>query len=180
MARTKRQSQIVTEAARLFAEYGYNGVSIEDLGAALGISGPALYRHFASKDALLSEILVSVSQGLLDRGRACVAESSTAPEALTRLIDMHLDLSLTEPELIRVQDRDRASLNDIDAGKVRRLQRAYVELWVDQLVPFLTRDEARIRAQAAFGLLNSTPHLRGDTEAIGTTLRSMAMKALLA
>ena len=51
------QEQLRREAARMFAEFGYHGVSIEDLGASVGISGPAVYKHFSSKDALLAALL---------------------------------------------------------------------------------------------------------------------------
>lgn len=180
MQRTSRQAQIVTEAARMFAEFGYHGVSIEDLGAAVGISGPALYRHFSSKDALLAEMLVGISQSLLDSGREQVAKNDPPALTLAHLVEVQLDFALNEPELIRVQDRDLASLNTTDAGKVRRLQRAYVELWVDQLVPRLSRDEARVRVQAVCGLINSTPHLRGGQEDVAKALRTMAMAAFLA
>ena len=176
---TPRQEQILREAARMFAEYGYHGVSTEDLGAAVGISGPAVYRHFASKDALLADLLVGISEELLQNGRVEVAGSRTPDEALERLVDKHLEFSLTEPDLIRVQDRDLASLSPADGRQVRRLQRSYVELWVDQLVPPLDRDQARARAHAVFGLLNSTPHLR-DAAAHAPMLRTMALAALRA
>jgi AcrR family transcriptional regulator len=163
----------------MFAEYGYHGVSIEDLGASVGISGPAVYKHFSSKDALLADLLVGISEDLLQGGRAEVAAAHSPEEALERLVDWHLDFSLNEPNLIRVQDRDLASLSPADAHAVRRLQRAYVEIWVDQLVPPLTREEARARAHAVFGLLNSTPHLEGAADH-ATTLRAMALAALRA
>src|SRR3954470_8936830 len=174
---TPRQEQLLREAARMFAEYGYHGVSTEDLGAAVGISGPAVYRHFASKDALLADLLVGISEELLQNGRVEVAGSRTPAEALERLVDKHLEFSLSEPDLIRVQDRDLASLSPADGRQVRRLQRSYVELWVDQLVPPLDRDQARARAHAVFGLLNSTPHLR-DAAAHAPMLRQMALAAL--
>jgi AcrR family transcriptional regulator len=163
----------------MFAEYGYHGVSIEDLGSSVGISGPAVYKHFSSKDALLADLLVGISEDLLEGGRAEVAGARSPEEALERLVDRHLDFSLNEPDLIRVQDRDLASLSVSDAHTVRRLQRSYVELWVDQLVPPLSRDEARARALAVFGLLNSTPHLEGASDH-AATLRAMALAALRA
>ena len=161
----------------MFAQYGYHGVSTEDLGAAVGISGPAVYRHFASKDALLADLLVGISEELLQNGRVEVAGSRTPDEALERLVDKHLEFSLNEPDLIRVQDRDLASLSPADGRQVRRLQRSYVELWVDQLVPPLDRDQARARAHAVFGLLNSTPH---QAKASAALLRTMALAALRA
>ncbi|MCW2673698.1 MAG: TetR family transcriptional regulator [Frankiales bacterium] len=174
---TPRQEQLLREAARMFAEFGYHGVSTEDLGAAVGISGPAVYRHFASKDALLADLLVGISEELLQNGRVEVAGARSPAEALERLVDKHLEFSLTEPDLIRVQDRDLASLSPADGRQVRRLQRSYVELWVDQLVPPMDRDEARARAHAVFGLLNSTPHLVDAARHAGT-LKQMALAAL--
>ena len=174
-----RQEQLLREAARMFAEYGYHGVSIEELGAAVGISGPAVYKHFSSKDQLLADLLVGISEDLLEGGRVEVAASRNPKEALERLVDRHLAFSLSEPDLIRVQDRDLASLSPADAHQVRRLQRAYVELWVDQLVPPLSRAEARARAHAVFGLLNSTPHLE-DAPTLAPVLRTMALAALRA
>lgn len=163
----------------MFAEFGYHGVSIEDLGASVGISGPGVYRHFPSKDALLGDLLVGISEDLLQNGRVEVAAARSPREALERLVDKHLEFSLTEPDLIRVQDRDFASLSESDQHQVRRLQRGYVELWVDQLVPPLTRDQARARAHAVFGLLNSTPHI-SQPEIQAPMLKAMALAALLA
>jgi AcrR family transcriptional regulator len=174
---TPRQEQLRREAARMFAEFGYHGVSIEDLGASVGISGPAVYKHFSSKDALLAALLIGVSEDLLQNGRVEVAGAASASEALERLVDKHLEFSLTEPDLIRVQDRDLASLGQNDEQQVRRLQRAYVELWVDQLVPALTREDARARAHAVFGLLNATPHVR-DAASHAAMLKQMALAAL--
>lgn len=172
-----RQDQLRIEAARMFAEFGYHGVSIEDLGAAVGISGPGIYRHFASKDALLADLLVGISEDLLENARAEVAGSTSPGEAIERLVDKHLEFSLSEPDLIRVQDRDLASLSPFAMHQVRRLQRGYVELWVDQLVPPLTREQARARAHAVFGLLNSTPRIENAGQH-APTLRRMALAAL--
>lgn len=165
----------------MFATYGYHGVSIEDLGAAVGISGPGVYRHFPSKDALLADLLVGISDDLLEGGRLEVAAAGGPADALERLVDRHLAFSLADPDLIRVHDRDLASLSTADGQAVRRLQRAYVELWVDQLVAVRSgegRDEARARAHAAFGLLNSTPHQGRAPDA--ALLRAMALAALYA
>ena len=59
------------DGRRLFAARGFHGVSVADLGAACGISGTALYKHFPSKDAMLAEMLVSISEELLEVGPAC-------------------------------------------------------------------------------------------------------------
>ncbi|WP_353816665.1 SACE_7040 family transcriptional regulator [Agromyces sp. SYSU T00266] len=160
-AKADRRAALLAAAARLFAERGYPGVTLEELGQAAGVSGPAVYRHFPGKAAVLAAILVDASQGLLDGGRRTVEEVAAPDEALRSLIRFHVDFALANADVIRVQDRDLDSLGDADAHEVRRLQRSYVELWVGVLArlrPDRAESELRIRAHAAFGLINSTPH----------------------
>jgi AcrR family transcriptional regulator len=160
-AKENRRQALLSAAAALFAVEGFNRVSLEDLGAAAGVSGPAVYRHFAGKQAVLGALLLSVSQDLLDGGRRVVAESDGAAEALARLVAFQVDFALSNPDVIRVQDQDFSSLADEDQAEVRTLQRTYVELWVEVLAELHAGTEAaelRVRAHATFGLINSTPH----------------------
>jgi AcrR family transcriptional regulator len=178
-----RREQIIEAAAGLFAERGFHGVSVYDIGGALGISGPALYKHFANKEALLGQILVGISEHLLAEGRRR-ADAATAdgPEAvLTSLVDGHVEFALTRPSFITVQFRDLASLSDADRHAVRRLQRHYVELWVDAIRAVVGGDETRARAaaHATIGLINTTPHTaRLRTARMASLLRAMALGAL--
>ncbi|RTL66524.1 MAG: TetR/AcrR family transcriptional regulator [Pseudonocardiaceae bacterium] len=182
-AATGRREQILTVAARLFAKHGFHGVSIADLGAAVGVSGPALYRHFPGKEALLAEMLVGISEHLLAGGQERAAAGGDARATLEALVDFHLDFALTSPDLIVVQDRDLANLPPEPRRKVRLLQRTYVEIWVEvlrEITPGLQPEAARIAAHGTFGLLNSTPHsgARGSTREVATLLRNMALSAL--
>lgn len=160
-AKAERRAVLLNSAAELFARRGFNGVSIEDLGAAAGVSGPAVYRHFPGKQALLGALLVGVSEDLLAGGRAVLAAGPDAGPALRALVAFHVDFALSKPDVIRVQDRDFESLGGDDSAAVRSLQREYVELWVDVLgKQFPDRAVAvrRLQVQAVFGLINSTPH----------------------
>jgi AcrR family transcriptional regulator len=156
-----RRAAILRAAATLFAERGYAGVTIEDLGAAVGVSGPAVYRHFPGKAAVLAAILQGASRTLLDGAEEVLAADPEPDDALRSLIRFHVDFALANADVIRVQDRDLTSLDEAGAHEVRRLQREYVELWVGVLArlrPDRAESEHRIRAHAAFGLINSTPH----------------------
>jgi len=161
-----RREQILKEAARLFAERGFHGVGVDEIGAAVGISGPGLYRHFAGKEAMLAELLVGISGRLLTGGKRRTAEATEAGDApaalLDSLIEGHIDFALDDRPLIILHDRELDRLRDTDRKLVRSLQRQYVELWVEvvrQVYPGLTETEARACVHAVFGLLNSTPHL---------------------
>lgn len=175
-AKADRRAALLDAAATLFSERGFNGVSIEDLGSAAGVSGPAVYRHFASKQAVLAALLVGVSERLLDGGTRVEDAADNPASALRALIVFHVDFAVTEPDTIRVQDRDLDSLPGEERRAVRRLQRRYIELWMrvlGRLHPSLSPDELRMRVQAAFGLINSTPHTArvGGTSVDAATVR---------
>lgn len=161
-----RREQILREAARLFAERGFHGVGVDEIGAAVGISGPGLYRHFPGKDAMLAELLVGISERLYAGGQTRLdqaTESEQGPgDALDALIEGHIDFALDDRALITLHDRELDRLPDEDRKRVRRLQRQYVELWVGvvrQVYAQLPEPEVRAAVHAVFGLLNSTPHL---------------------
>ncbi|MEV6205897.1 TetR/AcrR family transcriptional regulator [Kitasatospora sp. NPDC051914] len=163
-----RRDQIRKEAARLFAARGFLGVGVDEIGKAVGISGPGLYRHFSGKDAMLADLLVGISERLLEEGRrrAGEAEGVGGPSgALDALIGGHVDFALDDRDLIILHDRELLHLKEEDRRRVRRLQRGYVELWVGVVrgaFPALAAPGAEPLARAAvhavFGLLNSTPH----------------------
>jgi AcrR family transcriptional regulator len=172
-----RRAQLLAAAERLFAERGFLAVRLEDIGAAAGVSGPAIYRHFPNKESLLVELLVGISTRLLAGAREVTSHSTDAEGALDGLIDFHLDFALGEPDLIRIQDRDLAHLPPGAQRQVRRAQRQYVEVWVGVLrerKPGLAEADARLMAHAVFGLLNSTPHSMKREESATRTARSRA------
>lgn len=184
---TSRREQILAIAADLFAHRGFHGVSVAELGAACGISGPALYKHFSSKDAVLAEMLVSISERLLAEGTSRAETSPDALSAITALVEWHIEFSLEHRALIVVQDRDWSSLPERAREQVRDLQRAYVDVWATQLKRLhsssggdLRTERARAMAHAAFGLLNSTPHsgVIPDVQ-LHDLLREMALGALI-
>jgi len=180
-AKADRRAALLAAAARLFADRGYERVTLEDIGGAAGISGPAVYRHFAGKQAVLAAILLDASEGLLEGGRAVIERQPDAAAALGELVAFHVEFAVSNAAVIRVQDRDLDSLADADGRAVRALQRTYVELWVDVLArldPAAAVGTLRARAHAGFGLMNSTPHTgRGATPAM---LAAMALAALRA
>ena len=184
LQKAERTDLLLSEAARLFAGKGFRGVSLEEIASAVGISGPALYRHFSNKQAILAAVLSDVSNRLLEGGRERVEAAASPREALLALIDFHADFALGETDRIRVHNRDLRTLEDDASDVVRRAQRDYVELWVDQLVKLGESDRivARLKAQAAIGLLNSTPHSvrHGDPEQVKPVLERMTLAALLA
>lgn len=114
-------------------------------------------------------------------------EQDLPPEqTLARLTTFQTDFALDHRDVITVQWRDRRHLDPDDAKEVARLQRAYIGVWARQLLELHPQEDqptAIFRAQAAFGLINSTPHSvrRSQTDRTGRRrlLAEMALAALV-
>src|ERR1700733_1602624 len=180
-----RREEILAAAAALFARRGFHGVSIDDIGSAVGTSGPGIYRHFPSKEAVLSQMLLDISQRLLDEGGRRAAAATDAPAALDALLRWHASFALSQPDLITVQNRELANVPEPARRQIRRLQRLYVEEWVtvlSELSPRAPQASLRTAVHATFGLLNSTPHSAAELppEAMDGLLCAMGRAALTA
>jgi len=183
--RELRREEILAAAARLFARRGFHGVSIGDIGSAVGMSGPGIYRHFPSKEAVLSDMLLGISKQLLDEGSRRVIAAPNAPSALDALLRWYVDFALREADLIAVQRQELSNVPEPGRRQIRRLQRLYVEEWVtvlSELSPYAPQARLRGAVLAMFGLLNSTPHSASElpAEAMAELLYDMARAALAA
>lgn len=186
-ASPSRRDELLRTAAELFAARGFHGVTMGDIGAVSGVSGPALYHHFSSKESLLDEMLTSISEALLDNGRTITRFAADPVSAVEGLLRAQVAFALDETDLITVQDRDLVHLSEAARRRVRRLQRSYVELWVAQLALHPRgAEEHTVRAavHATIGLINSTPHSarigRGAMEALLLRMARGALAAALA
>jgi len=153
---------LLDATADLVAERGFHSVGILEIGAAAGVSGSALYRHFANKQELLVALFDRVVDALLAGARE-VAETTDDPAAaLDALIDRHVAFAVRDRSIIAVYDQEAHNLPDAHRTRLRRNQRAYADVWVDTLVtlragahPALERRVAETAVHAVFGLLNS-------------------------
>jgi AcrR family transcriptional regulator len=177
-SRQSRRDELLSVAADLFAERGYAKVTVDDIGSAVGVSGPALYHHFDGKESLLGEMLVRISDMLLTKA-TIIVENVSLHDALDPIIAMHVDFAVDNRSLITVHFRDLVQARKSDQRRVKELQRAYVDIWVDivaaQSATALDAKAVRAAVHAVLGLVNSTPfsgRLRRDAHV--SLLRTMA------
>jgi AcrR family transcriptional regulator len=182
--RLSRRDELLSVAADLFAERGYAKVTVDDIGNAVGVSGPALYHHFDGKESLLGEMLVRISDSLLTKAMAIV-DNVSLHDALDPMIAMHVDFAVDNRSLITVHFRDLVQARKDDQRRVKDLQSAYVDIWVDivaaQHITVLDAKEVRAAVHAVLGLINSTPfsgRLRRDAHV--SLLRTMAVGSIAA
>jgi AcrR family transcriptional regulator len=161
---------ILASAKELFEGRGFHGAGMDDIAAAAGVTGPAIYRHFPSKDALLvalfdqlAERLVSGVAGVRAGLGAGPSSEDTARQALEALVHFHVRLALDERALIVVYISEERNLPEADRRRARRAQRTYVEEWAALLRPLrsdLSNEGLTTAVDAAIGLINSIGYRR--------------------
>lgn len=156
LVRTSKREVLLGEAVSLFYQRGYHDVSIEELGAAAGITASSVYRHFSSKAELLAAAFHRASDRLTVTLGSALAESETPLQAVHTLAEMYVAVFFAQSELMAVYFAEIGSLPDDARAELRNIQRLNVEEWAQLCVdarPELTLVQARFLVQAALGLV---------------------------
>ena len=178
-----RRLELINAAARLFASRSYYAVTVDDLGEALGLSGPALYRHFPSKEALLVAVFDQVIEQQSERLRDALAGAANPRAALEAMVRSHVDFAVEQRENMAVWRQEFHHLPEADSWRLRRAQRLYVEEWVHtvhELRPELNDASVRALVHGVLGLLQSPTDFQiglGD-DGVKILLMSMAVAAV--
>jgi AcrR family transcriptional regulator len=164
-ATTSRRESLIVEATQIFAERGFAGAALSDIGDAAGITGPSVYGHFQSKQDLLAAV-VKRGTAALEEATLRVLDADLSPaDRLPGLVDSYVASVNENRFAIRILLSEMNELPDAEREESLRYQRAYVGRWVDLLRELYGIDDAtaRIRAQAVLLVVNDavqTPHLR--------------------
>ena len=180
-----RRELLLQSAADLFSAKGYHAVGIDDIGAAAGISGPGVYRHFPSKQALLEALCDRATASMLEGARGITAANTEPAAALEALVDLHVDFAVSRRALLGVWMREQRALSDDVRRSLRRRLRAYEEPWREvlrQLRDDLEGDEIAVAVTATLSMLNTSAIIHSDVapDRLSRLLRRMALSALLA
>jgi len=178
-----RRQQLLDATAELVAVHGFHSVGIAEIGAAAGVTGSAIYRHFDNKQEMLVAVFDGVLDDLLSGARAAVDGASDAPNALEQLVRAQVAFALGNRAVITVYGQEEINLPSDDRRRLRRKQRVYVQVWVDTLAsirPGLPEPQLLASVSAAIGLLNSVAafEVRLDDDVLGVLVGDMALHAL--
>jgi AcrR family transcriptional regulator len=160
-----RREQILDAAVELFQRDGYHGTGIDEIGATAGITGPAVYRHFASKEDILATLLLDVSATTLTTAQGLAHEAHDPAEALRRLVEFSVDTMLDNPALAYVAQYERRTLPTRSRAAIDKTERLYFELWVQPLLelrPELSEAQARVIVYSAAALAVAAASYKGD------------------
>jgi AcrR family transcriptional regulator len=112
------RSDVVAAAGRLFAEKGYHGTSMRDLGRELGLLGSSLYSHVDSKQDLLVEVVEEGARLFQASAEAALASSGSASDRLRALMRGHVDVVLDNLDVSRTFLNEARMLDDRHREKV--------------------------------------------------------------
>lgn len=160
-----RKERIAEAAARLFAERGYYAVTLDDIGSAAGIGASGIYRHFASKQAILIALLENVVDRLLSDAERLHSLADDPHAVLPEIVQTQVRLVTEDRALCQVYASESRNLPPEEYRKLRTKQRRYVDLWADVLSaarPEVPAREVRVLVRASIAAVQSAVSYEGS------------------
>jgi AcrR family transcriptional regulator len=151
-----RGTEILHAAARLFRERGFDAVGVDDIGRAVGLTGPAIYRHFSSKDELLATLF---DQGMTEVFRVTTVDAEDPFEVLGAMAREHARHVVCNPLLSGIWIHEGRALTGIHWEHHRHRVEQYLARWTAALrrcYPGTSESVARTVAHATLGALNAS------------------------
>jgi len=174
----ERRNRILVAAADLVARKGFHAVSVAEIGAAAGITGSGVYRHFDRKTSVLVALFDQIIDDLLSDEQEILESASDLSAALDQLIAGQVEFVVGDRELAQVYHNEINNLPAEDRRRLRRKQRLYLEEWVHLVTELrgeLSDADARTLVHAAVGAIQST--LFHNTGLVEDRLRELLTEA---
>lgn len=176
-----RGAKILAAASRLFLERSFNAVSVDEIGEAAGATGAAIYRHFASKE----EILSTLFDEALDQYLVAIPNARPHPADpvadLEALVHRHVAFTIAHRELASLWAHEHRTLTGDYLRRINRRTRQYVDRWVDVLrrvFPDRQDDDLYAGTLAAIGTTNSLS--AGPSGPLGERQQAIVCQMLMA
>ena len=154
-----RRQAILRAALRLFRERGFHGTSINEIGAAAGVTGPALYRHFSGKGEVLSEAIREGSRRIAAATRDALRSERTDPEqALEALVRSYVDVALDNADIYTAYMLEARHLEPDSRTPLRRSELRHRDDWKRMVLavhPEMDAEEARTMVKMAMFAVTS-------------------------
>lgn len=183
-----RREAILAASIRLFDQRGYPSVGMTDIGTAIGIAGPSVYNHFASKADILAAALIRGNEALWLALHRALAGADSAGDALERVLDSYVAFATQNPALVSVFLSEVNNLPLEQREPFRRSQQEYVYEWVALLRrsrPEVEEPQARILVHAVLALPNDLvrvrrfeqrPNLAAEIAALGRSMLKVSTR----
>jgi len=183
------RDRILEHAASLFAQKGFEGTAFKDIADAMGLTRPALYHYFASKDEVLADLVAETSESTAEAMRAIrVRDDLTPSEKLHTVTTNLVRERMSAPQRFRMLDRTESALPEKIANKHLAARRAVLAelttIIADGIGAGQFREtNERLAALSVLGMCNwvawwYSPDRDDSTDSIPTTLAESAVAML--
>lgn len=176
-----RRTELVDTAIDLFFRRGYAGVSLDEIGAAIGIAGPSIYHHFTTKADILVAAFARATDRLADQHTRQPTGQRTP--SLADLVGIYIDFCLHNRQLVGIYVWETMNLPPDSQRRIRTALRARVSEWSTALQAenhTVDQRTARVRVHAALTVIDDIVrlgHLHQRTR-IAAEIRKLAIAAL--
>jgi TetR/AcrR family transcriptional regulator, cholesterol catabolism regulator len=186
-----RRQEILDTATAVFAEKGILAATVREISERAGILSGSLYHHFASKEEMITEILLPVVRSQIDEFDRIVAQHTDPTEVLRLVIAAEVAQSARAPQVARILRQDEHHISVVagldEVVQERRAIRARVESVITSGInagQFRSDCDPRLTSLALFDLtLGAYRHLqpfgRYSTEALTKSLNALLMHGLV-
>ncbi len=128
------RGRLLTEAARLFREKGYERTTVRDLAAAVGIQSGSLFHHFRTKEEILKAVMVETIRLNTALMQAALEAAESSRDKLRGLVRAELEsINGQTGEAMAVLVFEWRSLSVASQAEVLELRDIYEALWLEVL-----------------------------------------------
>ena len=122
-----RKTEIITIAAQLFKEKGYSAVTMRDMAQAMNIKAASLYNHIKSKQEILVLIIIEIAEEFTNTMLQIVNSDETTIQKLEKVIQLHIDITLRNPDALACLNNDWMHLADAELMYFIKMREEYEE-----------------------------------------------------
>jgi AcrR family transcriptional regulator len=154
----RKQRQVVIDAAKVFADRGYDQTSVPDLAEALGVSTGSLYHYFGGKEQLLVAICDQLTDGLNEEAKQALAQAATPEAGLRAIVRLWVARVTDYRDHMLVFQQERHTMDGPAWRGVLDSRKRFERLVADTLerVDGIAGDR-RLALSALLGMVNHTP-----------------------
>jgi TetR/AcrR family transcriptional regulator, cholesterol catabolism regulator len=120
-----RKTEIINVAAKLFKEKGYSAVTMRDIALAMDIKAASLYNHIKSKQEILILIIIEIAEEFTNKMNQIVNSDQTSIQKLKKIIELHIEITIRNPEALACLNNDWMHLEDSDLNYFIKMREDY-------------------------------------------------------
>ena len=122
---TDRKLEIVKTASLLFNKLGYKNVTMRVLAEEMGIKAASLYNHIASKQEILSTVIISMAEQFTDSMASVMDNDLTPVEKIKSIIIHHIEITLNDPHGTASLQNDWMYLESDNLVHFKKMRKQY-------------------------------------------------------